>query len=334
MEVRCQNCGQPIIVADDRPGQKVQCPSCAVSQIISAGSPSKSRGRFRPGPPAEPRPTQPTSRHAFEPIPRPLVYGAGTLFVLLVLLPFWLYLFRDRFQSHPILLSDDTATLTISEASRTNIATPVFDETRPAKSSLDQFHGVQLDASRDDLQQRFPLRLRNTLGMEPEIYDARKVGDVESMTAYFYKNGLKEFSMVLHEQHALPDAVQKELTEQFGEPNDSSEANNAPASSTAGLSLPRIGVGEQTDDLDKKLAGFAFLRELSWYDDRNRIDCTIYYTSPDPTQCVSLVSIHVSNVAWLNANRPLVNVAAPGAPEDEQQSTAAPTNEPPKHLFP
>ena len=126
-----------------------------------------------------------------------MVYGAGVLFVLLVLLPFWLYLFRDRYQSHPVLLSDDTATLTISEASRTNVATPVFEETRPAKSSLDQFHGVQLDASRDDLQQRFPLRLRNTLGMEPEIYDAHKAGDAESMTAYFYKNGLKEFSMPL-----------------------------------------------------------------------------------------------------------------------------------------
>ena len=46
--------------------------------------------------------------------------------------------------------------------------------------TFERFRGVRLDAGREDLQRRFNLRLQNTRGMVPEIYEAERAGDVET----------------------------------------------------------------------------------------------------------------------------------------------------------
>ncbi len=344
MEVRCQNCEQRIVVAGGQSNQKVTCPSCGASQLVLAAPAPKARSWFGRGA----GPGGATLRRVFEPIPRPLAYLAGLVLTLLILAPFWLYLFRDRYEKHTYRLSDDTATLTVAPAPQTPPAAPVFGEARPAKTTLDEFLGVRLESSRDDLQQRFTLVLQNTQGMVPEIYEVRKTRNLEHMTAYFYNNVLKEVSMVLRERRAPPDAVQKELVDQFGEPNEVVDTKAPPAASPLGTGLLNLGVGQQADDLDSKLAAYPLRRDLAWFDDQNRIDCSIRYSSIDPSQCVSLLSIHMRTAAWLKTNQPLLNAVAPELPTNSQEQTtgpelppttqeqtaAPPPAQPPQHLFP
>ena len=328
MDVRCHNCGQRFAVPAGEAAGEVRCPSCGFAVFMAVAAAKRSEPPRRPGAEAKPRRAQASLRRVFEPIPRPLAYLAGVVVILVIMAPFWLYLLKDSsYGRRNIVPSDDAGAIVVPPPTSAPPTAAVFDETQPPAISFDQYRGVRLDASRDDLQGRFNLRLQNTRGMEPEIYAVHKAGDVVQMTAYFYGNLLKEFSTVQREKRAGVDAVEKDLIELFGSPAQRTEGAAAVASKSLGAGLPSLGVAESADDLARKFSAFPLRRELVWTDANNRVEATIYYTSPDPAMCVSMLSVHVSAARWLASNRPLIGSVRP--PTTNQPEPVAE-----KRLFP
>lgn len=305
MELRCQNCGERIVAHPKGNEQEVVCPACGVTMLVrpTTNAPKPRRVRFNLD--AVPRPTEKTWRRVFEPIPKPALYIAGSLVALVLLSPFWVYLIQERYTRNPIFLSEDTTNIVRSASSTTNATTPVFDANAPAPIMLDQFRGVRLETGREELQRRFNLRLQNTRGMEPEIYEANRSGDIERITAYFYSGVLKEAALVLREQRGAPDIAQKELVEQFGPTSAQTDGPNRSAGSSSGLTAPSLAGGDTTDELMRKINAYPFRRDLLWINDRFRVQATVYYTSVDPAQGTVLLSVNLSAAAWLRLNQPM-----------------------------
>jgi DNA-directed RNA polymerase subunit RPC12/RpoP len=311
MDVRCHNCGQRFAVPAGEAASEVRCPSCGFAVLMAVAAAKRDEPPRRPAAEPEARRAQASLRRVFEPIPRPLAYLAGVAVILVIMAPFWLYLLKDGYRRRTIVPSDDTAAIVVPPSTSVPPAAPVFDETRPPAITLDQFRGVRLDASREDLQERFNLRLQNTRGMEPEIYEARRAGDVDQITAYFYGNLLKEFSIVQREKRMGADSVEHDLIELFGPPEQRTEGAATVASAPLGAGLPSLGVAENPDDRARKFSAFPHRRGLVWTDANNRVEATIYYTSPDPALCASMLSVHLSADKWLQSNRPLIGSVRP-----------------------
>lgn len=294
MQVRCQNCGARLSVP---PGElrEIKCPRCGVLMMLPP-----------PNEPVDPesrsaaRRARTSLKRVYEPIPRPVVYLAGAGLALLLTSPFWIYVLKERWTRRPPIIEDDTATIVVPESSSaTTTSAPLLAEGDVGTLSFDRFHGVRLESGRDDMQRRFNMRLQNTRGMVPEIYEADRLGDFEQLLAYFYGNALKEFSFTMRERRDTPDAAQQELMDQFGEPQQVVESDNT--SRGLGVGLPGISSGNS--DFTAK---FPRRRDLTWFDDQNRVDATIYYNATD-----IMLSVRVSAATWLKANKPLVNPNVP-----------------------
>jgi hypothetical protein len=205
---------------------------------------------------------------------------------------------------------------------------------------IDDFLGVRLDANLDQLQRRFTLRLQNTRGMVPEIYEATQAGDIDSVTMHFYNNLLKEFWVDTPARHVMPDRIERELRETFGEPKDRALNTGAPSEDSLGLGLFADASGIKAGaDREKKLAAFPHRVDLSWSDDQTHADASVYYTSDKPELCTSLLTMHISAAQWLNNNRPQLGAVAttsPAAPTNTLDQTNAPPAPapPPQRLFP
>lgn len=337
MEMRCHTCGERFQLDAAKTGQEIACPKCGVTLVV----PSRrvvGPGRVVPAlSEVESRPTQQTLKRIFEPIPRSAAYLVGVVLILVVLSPFWVFLLKDRFVRSKIVISNDVQTNPLPPLEPyTNISPPVLDAAPGVLPdvALSQYRGVRLDATREDLQRRFNLRLVNTRGMVPEIYQANKIGDVEQMTAHFYNNMLKELSLVLRSRTAPPDVIEKELRDEFGEPKEVSEQTEQAAPPIGGL-VGAIGAAPGRDELEARLAAFPFRRYVAWDDERNHVDATIYYTSTDPAQCTSVVTVRMSAAQWLDGNRPhLGAVSPPPASLAEQTNAPPPEPEVPRRLFP
>jgi hypothetical protein len=249
-------------------------------------------------------------RRVYNPIPRPALYTAGVVLVIVLLSPFWVYLIQERYKSTITLLSEETTNIVV--AVDTNSTTPLFNPNNRPVVVLDQYRGVRLEVSREDLQRRFSLRLQNTRGMEPEIYLGQKIADLEQLTAYCYGGVLKEAFLVLPERRATPDELLKELSEQFGTPVSATDSPNR--ASVPGLGTPGLGGGDTGNELSRKLGGFPWRRDVAWADAQYRVEATIYFSSPDPSLCQSLPVVHLVSAAWLKANQPMREVITPTAP--------------------
>jgi len=316
MEVRCQNCGERLTVPAGKPTDtslEVVCSSCGVTMQVR---PPTRRGPRDYGEASdEPRPSEQTWKRVFEPLPRPLIYGAGIVLALALLSPFWVYWVQERYGKNPIILSEDTEGLKVPEAPQSNATAPVISVPERPPTTLDQYHNIRLESSREDMQHRFNLRLQNTRGMEPEIYEATKTGDWEFLTAYFYGGILKEVYLIGTQQRVSPDFIQKDLIEQFGPPAEQSEINGPiPFASPSGLAPLKIGVQETADDLNRKLAGLLFHRSLIWTDAHYRVEAMIHYTANGAGQIHSTLTLHLSAAAWLKNRQPLTVTTPPPLP--------------------
>ena len=269
------------------------------------------------------------------------MYLVGTSLALLVLAPFWIYLLKERLDRHPPILSDDAVSIPVPAATETTPPPPAIEEPRADLTNvIDEFLGVRLDANLGQLQQRFTLRLQNTRGMVPEIYEATQAGAADSVTMHFYNNLLKEFWIDTRERRVMPDRIERELREKFGEPKDRALNSGNSGDETLGLGLFTAADGIKTGaDRQKRLAAFPYRVDVSWSDDQTRADASIYYSSEKPELCTSLLTIHISAAQWLNNNRPQLGPAATSSPTattntlDQTNEAPAPV-EPPKHLFP
>jgi DNA-directed RNA polymerase subunit RPC12/RpoP len=326
MEFRCHNCGHRTQLDKAKTGQEFACPSCGVTIVVPH--------RDVEGP--EPRPTERTLRRVFEPIPRPVAYLVGTALVVVLISPFWVWWLRERLDRSRIVLSDDVVALPPPVAVTNELpAPPVLNEVPPElTTTLDQFRGVRLDAAREDVQRRFGLRLQNTRGMMPEIYEATRSGGIELLTAHFYGNLLKEFTITLPEERTPPDFIQQQLETLYGMPAARSDTQRAQRPPSLGLGLPNaLGVAKPASELDAKLAGFSYQRALTWSDAQDRVEATIYYSSTNFAECTSMLAVHISAAGWLESNRPQMQVVAPVAPVVPAPETPVEADTP-KRLFP
>jgi hypothetical protein len=202
---------------------------------------------------------------------------------------------------------------------------------------IDEFLGIRLDDTLDQVQRRFPMRLQNTRGMTPEIYETTGVGNIDSVTMHFYNNLLKEFWIDTHERHAAPDTIERDLREKFGEPKDRALKSDKPGKEDLGLGLFTTAGDIKTDaDRKKRLAAFPHRVDVSWSDDQTHTEASVYYTSEKPELCSSLLTIHISAVQWLNNNRPQLGSVATTSPTntlDKTNEAPAPV-QPPQRLFP
>lgn len=324
MELRCQNCGHRIRLDDKKTGYEFECPSCGVMMVVPR---RETIGH-------EARPTQKTLRRVFEPIPKPIAYLAGTVIALVLTSPFWVYWLRDSYWPKPPLISQDTQSFTIPPPS-TNTVEPLLTAPAAPATALDQFHGARLEAMRDDVERRFGLRLQNTRGMAPEIYEGSRVGDVEQVTAHFYENVLKEFTMVLRETRTPPEEAERQLMALFGPPVEHTVTETPKSASPLNTGLPvALGTGKSDATVAGKLATFPWQRTLVWTDGVNRVDATVYYSSTNTAEATSMVSVHVSAARWLEMNRPQMRTITPPAATGETTSAATPATETPTKLFP
>lgn len=316
MEVRCQNCGEKLVVPARKPTDttlEVACHSCGVTMQVRVPAVRGARDAGREY--DEPRPSEQTWKRIFEPLPRPLIYGAGILLAAALLSPFWVYWVQERYGKNRVILSDDTEDLKVPPISQSNSTAPVISAPDRPPTTLDQYHNVRLEANREDMQHRFNLRLQNTRGMEPEIYEATKGGDWDYLTANFYGGVLKEVHLIGYEQRVTPDFIQKDLIEQFGPPSEQSEINGPmPFASESGLDSIKIGVQGTGEGLARKVAGLAFHRSMVWTDALYRAEATIHYTSADAAQSRSTLTLHLSAAAWLKNRQPLTVTIPPPLP--------------------
>jgi hypothetical protein len=249
----------------------------------------------------EPRPSEQTWKRVFEPVPRVLVYLSGTVVALILLSPFWIVWLQDRYARNPIILSEDTANI-VAPPMTNSAAPPIISVPDTPPSSLDQYHNVRLEAGRDDVQHRFNLRLLNTRGMEPEIYEGNKGIEFDRFTGHFYSSTLKEVWLIRREQRTTPDAIQKDLIEQFNQPVEQAELVGPLPSSAP--------IGVTADELARKLDNSPFHRSLVWTDALYRVEAMIHYNSGDPAHCRSTLSLHMSAIAWLKKRQPLNGIAS------------------------
>jgi hypothetical protein len=344
MELRCHNCGKRLqLNGVTQANQEVICLACGAAMIVP---PARKvvhstkqveypvvkrwwhRIRYGERRKSEPKGMSRIMRRVYDPLPPWVLYGGGILLALALLSPFWVYLIEERFKRDYILLSEDTTNI-VASATGTNDAerAPILSETpAPTEPSLTQFRGLRLGDSRDDLVRRFNLQLKNTRGMEPEIYEGVKSENWEQLKAFFYGQLLKEFSMVCREQRISVEGIEKELIEQCGTPLQRTDTENL-RSTGSSLGLTGLPVGEKKDEVEGRLAAFGYRRDLVWADSANRVDATIYYSSKDPVLCTSILTIHVSAASWLQSRQLPVPVPAP-------PSTNAPEPESPVKLFP
>ncbi len=324
MELRCQNCGHRIRLDEKKTGYEFECPSCGVMMVVPR--------RATIG--HEPRPTQKTLKRVFDPIPKPVAYLAGTVIALILTSPFWIYGLRESFSRNPPLISQDTESFTVPPPS-TNTVEPLLTAPTSPSTSLDQFHGARLEATRDDVERRFGLRLQNTRGMVPEIYEGSRVGDIEQITAHFYQNVLKEFTVVLRESRTPPDEAERQLMELFGEPVEHNVTETEKSASLLNSGLPvTLGAGKSEGGVAGKLAAFPLQRTLTWTDAVNRVDATVYYSSTNASDVASMVSVHVSAAHWLELNRPQMRSIPPPGATGETTTAATSTTETPTKFFP
>jgi DNA-directed RNA polymerase subunit RPC12/RpoP len=342
MEFRCQHCGQRIILTALPTTPEVQCPACGLLTKVRRPPTDSAAHRRANQDDHPPPPTQRRRlRRIFEPIPRPFTYLVGASLVLIVLAPFWIYLVKEGLDRRPPVLSDDAISIPVPAATETTPPPRAIEEPRAELTNvIDEFLGVRLDANLEQLQRRFTLRLQNTRGMVPEIYEATQAGDVDSVTMHFYNNLLKEFWVDTRERRVMPDTIERELREKFGEPKDRALKSGKPDDENLGLGLFTAADGVKAGaDREKKLAAFPYRVDVSWSDDQTHAEASIYYTSETPERCTSLLTMHISAAEWLNNNRPqLVPVAttspaiATNAP-DQANEPPVPAQPPPR-LFP
>ena len=338
MEFRCHNCGHRIVLKVSPTAPEIECPSCGVVMR----SPQTSSGSRPPGDESPPPPSERTMRRIFEPIPRPFAYLVGGVIVLAVLAPFWVYLLKEHISHRPPLLSDDASSISVPSPLETNASPPAPEELRPESTSkIDEFQGIRLNSNREDLQRRFNLLLQNTRGMVPEIYEAGRNGDVNNVVLHFYNNSLKEFWVEMRERRVVPDQIEKELREQFGEPRERTLSSGGRGDAGLASSLSNVtDMVNAGSERERKLAAFPYRVAFMWLDGETRAEAILYYTSVRPALCSSLLILHATAARWLDNNRPHIgSVVAPAPPAatsvlEKTNEVAEPVTPSPKKMFP
>jgi hypothetical protein len=341
MEFRCQHCRHRVVLTAPPATPEVECPACGLlTKVPHPPTDSAVHHHANPEDHVPPSTQRRRLRRIFEPIPRPFAYLVGASLVLAVLAPFWIYLLKERLDRRRPVLSDDAISIPVPAATETSPPPPTIEVSRPdLTNGIDEFLGIRLDDTLEQLQRRFALRLQNTRGMIPEIYEAARAGEVDYVTMHFYNNLLKEFWVDTRERRSTPDRIERDLREQFGEPRDRALKSGKPGNDGLGLGLFTADGIKTGVDREKRLAAFPYRVDISWSDDQSRAEASIYYTSEKPELCTSLLTMHITAAQWLNNNRPQLGPVATASPAAStnalSQTNEAPVPaEPPKRLFP
>ncbi len=193
----------------------------------------------------------------------------------------------------------------------------------PLGSPLGRYGSVELDTSWEALSQRYSLHLKNTRGMQPEIYESHDVPGVDQATFYLYNRFLKEFALVHPPQRMVPLRMVRMLQEQFGEPDDWSDEAAGEEGIGLGLSERLSLPADSEFSSGTKPSTYPYRQILTWFDGTNRLTATIRFSSKEPAQCISQLTIHVSAARWIDSQRGLLMPAGErdlGGPEGIDES--------------
>jgi hypothetical protein len=315
MTLRCGQCGAEFRPPLGRAGRDLRCPAC---------------GAAVPGPTPPPAPALPTAepppRAPFpDALPRAWALVIGVLVLAVMSAPFWFADLLGQGKSRPPLLPLEETT---PATEKTALPGPppgrpaLGDRERPTPPGACQQYGeIRLEMTRELVQQRFHLQLRNTRGMQPEIYQAADQAGVKLLVAHFYQEVLKEFYLVPEPTRAVPRTIVAELRAQLGSPLEWSPADQP---------LVAPGLGQEEEIWTRLLASYRWQQRLAWSDGDHRLEATIYSTSRDPQLCTSLLVVHVSDPRWLEANRPRLPTTPAPPTGPGTNAPAAPATPPPE----
>lgn len=339
MDVPCVHCRRVFAAPTALAGQEMACPACGAPNRVP---PRRDPTTLDAAPAATPQAHPHGHGHhggverIFEPFPKPVLYLFGVVLVLALLAPFWLANIGDRFKDSEVVISQDLEGLP-EPVTPTRSSLP---STGPARLptldvDLDHYAGIRLGSSREDLQARFGLRLKNTRGMQPEIYEATDVPHADLVTFSFYDNELKEFTLVQPEQRTTPLTIVRELRDRLGEPTGWNDEETPAIAIGGGAASRPQGARDAAELLAARLQRFPYRQQVVWQNAAHRLVATVYYSSKLPVDCLSVLSVHVSAYAWLNNHAAQATVAGEEAGSPMLPSTPPPSAEPPpQRLFP
>jgi ribosomal protein S27E len=297
MEVRCQNCHARLSVPSVGSLKEIQCPKCGAMMLLPKATAAPVTSALA----EQSRKKHKTAlRRVFDPIPQPVTYGAGILLALLLFSPFMWSLFFSDSAREKVFITDEPLSNTVARSNGETRVAVIISTNAPPRYNLTEYAGVRLDAPRTDLDYRYNLTLQNTRGMQPEIYEGTRVGDIERITLRFYAGQLKHFTVLMRPRPVSPESVRQDLTDQFGPPQQIEDISDRPTGpGLAGLS----GLGGPRPEPEPV---FPHRRELIWSDAQTRVVATIHYSATGNGQSMTMLEVEVAAVAWLRAHNPLL----------------------------
>lgn len=301
MEVRCRNCRSGISVSSKETVKEIHCPKCGAVMILPPR-----REKTKVDDDDSHKRYEESVKRVFEPIPKPLAYTVGVVLALMLLSPFWIEYITGR-GGNTVYIKEDPELARTQDVKNAQGTLPAVLTTRAATVDLTQFAGVHLDVNREELDHRFNLVLENTRGMQPEIYKAGEVGEIESGTFQFYGGILKEYNLTMRERPVVLDAVLRELSGTYGEPQWQGEGEFNP--SNAGLIGAGIGNGSK-----RRTKTFERMRVVMWSDSATRVEATIFFNVTTALPAITQLQIHVAAAGWLKANQPTFGASIPATP--------------------
>lgn len=208
---------------------------------------------------------------------------AGVALVALLLSPFILEMLGGRRSADAPTLSDEqiAGDKPIGSSRRKK-----FQSWRPI---YDNFGGIKLGATNDELHQKFPLHLKGKPDAVPVLYESTNQNQAVKLHAEFYQDRLKDFTIVFGPFRDGPEQLRDHLYKGLDE-----GPRYRIGDANAG-----VRIGMQDPDLVKFLSVFQQAQAYTWGDGSNRLDATVYSTVTASNQSVCALAVRVTAVTWI-----------------------------------
>lgn len=160
------------------------------------------------------------------------------------------------------------------------------------KTSLvvfDNYGGIKLGSTREEVEKIYPLHLKSKPDAVPTIYEATNQTSLVYLQAHFYRNRLREFSMVVGPFAETAKRQEDKLYQTYGE---------GPRY-LIGHIKSKARVGTEVPELAKFFRQFDRADEYMWGGAGNVTRVTLYSVLDENNQAISALGVWVGAVDWL-----------------------------------